>query len=330
MKKIICFILGLGLILSLCGCSAKEAIASHKQEYIVTALGFDTDEKGIRMILEAVVVNSDDLDSSKENRLIEGAGANVDEAFSQISQKTTQPLMFSHTGTVIISDGLSQTQTEDIYDFCYERDEINLAVMFVNTENAKELLSCKTVSSVGVGFDIMSLIEVVAEEKGMAFENLFYEIESARNKPQKTVYLPVISVENKEFFFDGTAVLKENRLIEKLNTENSQILYMIKGDFDGGSFLSHGSFCEIKSIKTTYDFDFEDRLLITVNMRLDKNKNEIKASAEKLIFQMQENGEDVFGFGNEISHKSPDIWKKIGSDYEKKFKNALVRVEIYE
>jgi len=329
MRKITVFFLFWLMLLSFSGCSAREAIASHKQEYIVTAIGFSSCENGIKMILEAVVVNSDDLDSGKETRLFEGTGKTIDEAFSKINRKTTQPLMFSHTGAVILSDGLGENQIKEIYDFCYKTDEINLATMFVSTEDSEELLSCETVSSVGVGFDVMSLIEVVSQEKGIDPKNLFYEIENARNKPQETVYMPVISVENKEFFFGGIAVLRENKIIEKLNVTDSQLLCMLNGNFGGGKIFSGDSTLEIGKVKTSYNFDFQERLTVKVNLKVKNHKKEIEIATKNFLKEVQKQGKDVFLFGNEIAHKEPSLWKEIGMEYEKHFKNAVFVVNVY-
>ena len=61
MKKLLSICICVLLILPLCGCSAKEAIASDKQEYIVSSLGFDSKNSRIKMILEVIIINSDDL-----------------------------------------------------------------------------------------------------------------------------------------------------------------------------------------------------------------------------------------------------------------------------
>lgn len=332
MKKILSICTALFLVLPLCGCSAKEAIASDKQEYIVSSLGFDNKNSRLRMILEAVVVNSDDLTSEKQNELIIGTGDTAKEAFAEITEKTTQPLMFSHSGVIVIGDEITSSQLEDIFDFCYEKDEINLAAMFVHTENAEELLSCKTVSSVAVGYDIMSMVEVISEERGLVFENLFYETESARNKPMNTLFMPNITVEDKDFSLKGLTVFKENVNIRELDLEEAQALSFITDNVTRGDFLLNGKEINVKSAKTTYDFALSDNLEISLKIRLnaDGSNTLLTEKIQNIFYSAQKRGEDIFAIGNLIYHQAPKIWENIKENYNEYFQNASLQVSINE
>lgn len=332
MKKILSIFTVVLVIFSLCGCSAKEAIASDKQEYMVSSLGFDNKNSYIRMILEVIIINSDDLTSEKGNELIIGTGNTVNEAFQKVSEKITQPLMFSHSGVIVVGSDITPEQLEEIFDFCYQKDEINLAAMFVSTENAEELLSCKAVSSVAVGYDIMGMVEVISEERGAVFENLFYEIESARDKPMKTIFMPSIAVEDEQFFLNGLTVFRDNRIIRTLNLQEVQALNFIKDSVTRGSFMLEEKKINVKSSKTTYDFALKDKLEITLNIRLNAigDKTAITKSIENIFYSAQRESQDIFSLGNLIYYQSPKIWKKIMDDYDIFFKNASLKVNINE
>jgi len=327
MKKLISFLTAIVCVLFLAGCSYWEAIASHKEEYLVTAVGFDQNETSVTMLLEAVVVNSDDLAAKKENRIIRGYGNSPDEAFRSVTEKITQPLNFSHTGAVVIGEGISSEVLEKIYDFCYDNDEINLAAMFVAAKRAEKLLSCERISSVGVGYDIMGLVEVAGSESGQNTENLFYQIEDYRSKPMKTVYMPFIAVDNEAFFFDGIKIFKSDKAICHLNTKDSQLLGIIKNSFGGGNFILNGKSVNFESVKTFYEFKNSE---IILNIKLTPFHFEIKKQIEDFVSLWQAKGEDIFAIGNEIYYKQADVWKKIENNYEEYFKNSKITVNLHE
>ena len=224
MKKAFAILILLVFTVFLCGCSTKSAVVYNRGEYIVSAIGFDNDFNDVRMTVEAIVINSDNPQSPEKSKIFLGSGTDTKQAFFELSKKITQPLMFSHTGVVVMGENLSQKQINDIFRFCYEKDEINLAAMFVSTNNAEELLSCKAVSSVAVGYDIMNMIQVMGEKTNFKFKNRFYEVEANRNESSKTVSLPYFTVSDGGMIFEGLNVYEQDLLIKKDDfSEKSQL-----------------------------------------------------------------------------------------------------------
>lgn len=330
MKKLFSALLCVIMLLTFSGCSVKDTIASYKQEYIVASLGFDRVGSKIEMTLEAVVVNSEDLSFEKNSQLITGTGDTVYGAFAEINKKTTQPLMFNHCAAVIIGNGISGEILKDIFDFCYNDDEINLALMFVHTENANRLLSCKPLSSVAVGYDIVSMCEVVGDETGTNFHNRFYEIESESNKPMNTIYMPYMKMLDDSFFLDGLSVFRRNDPICTLNLEQAHILGIITDSLTKGIFYINNQKFKIESAKTKHEFAFDRVLKITLNIRLKTSgeKSEIKGQVEKLFFYFRQKYGDIFGIGNLIYLENPKVWQKIKGNYHEFFKTSKLWVNI--
>lgn len=331
MKKTVLFFSLAMIVFSFCGCSAKEAIASDKQEYIVSAIGFDRENTKVKMFLETVIVNSDDLSPKKNSKLIFGTGKTVEEAFAKITAKTTQPLMFSHCGVVAIGEGITAKQLENIYDFCYEKDEINLAAMFILTPKAEKLFSLKPLSSVAMGYDIMSMTEVISEDRGINFKNLLYEIESARQKPLKTVYMPFLTADGEDFTLEGIGIFKNNILKDKMDLEETQLLGFVTDSVWRGNFLLRNNSFRVESSKTTYDFEYNGRLKIILNIRFKGKGNLklLKEEIEKILKEKSLRG-DIFSLGNFIYHQAPKQWDKFGSDYNEIFKRTEFKVNISE
>lgn len=320
------------LIFFLCGCSAKEAVAAEKAEYMVTAIGLDNEFSGLKFMVEAVIVNSDDLTNEKQSRLIEGSGDTVKEAYYSLTEKLTQPLMFSHTGVIVIGDGVKPYQLEELFDFCYEMDEINLAAMFLGCDNAKRLLSCKPLSSVAVGYDLMSAVQVTSEERGVVFKNLFYQSEAARNKPIKVLYLPYFTADGEDFKLEGINVIKENEKTAQLQFAEILPLSLITDSFTNGVFFIENREIRINSAKTTYDFDFNNNLeiVLKINIRPTENIAVIKGQVEELLQKYQNSGTDIFGIGNLIYSMSPKVWERVKGNYNEHFKKADLQVKINE
>ncbi len=326
MKRLLWAVLILCVMFFMSGCSAKEAIASDKQEYIVSSLGFDGKEDGIKMIIEAIVVNTDDLEEEKESRLIIGEGKNINEAYGKIISKTTQPLSLGHNAITVIGEKVTPKQLDEIFEFCRENTQINIATMLIYSENAEKLLSAKAVSSVAVGYDIMSMIEVSEEKQGTIFKNRLYEALALNSKPMETFCVPYITVENEEMILNGVAVYKENKVTKLLDNEQGVILSLVTDSLKRGETVIGGQKTETQYCKVTYDFSFEEKLIININIRLKAkgDKTLIKNKTEELL------GEDIFGMGNIIYQKKPKIWDKIKNSYDEYYENGEIRVNIYE
>ncbi len=319
MKKLLWSFLIICVLIFLSGCSAKEAIASDKQEYIVSSLGFDNENGKIKMLIEAIVVNTDDLSEDKENRIFGGVGENADEAYSEIISKITQPLSLGHNAITVFGSGITEKQLENIFEFCQMTSQINIATMLIYTENAEKLLNTKPISSVAVGYDIMSMIEVMEEKTGMVFKNRLYEALALKNKPLKTFWVPNIVIAEETISLSGLAFFKNNSVYQILDKEEMVSFSVVTDSLTRGEVVVDGEKIKTDSCKVTYDFSFDEKLNITVNIELKAKGNiEIfKKETEELL-----KNRDIFGLGNIIYQKEPEIWDKIKNDYEMYYDNA--------
>ena len=324
MKRLAILFCAVVTLLVLSGCSAKEAIASDKQEYIVSSIGFDNSKGDIKMIIEAIVVNTDDLKEEKESRIITGEGENPDEAYSEIISKITQPLSLGHNAVTVIGESVTSEQLDLIFKFLRETPQINIATMLIFTESAEELLSVKAVSSVAIGYDIMSMIEVSEEKQGTVFKNRLYEVVALNSKPMKTFWIPYIGVEKEEIFINGLAVFRENKMLRFLNNEQAVALSLITDSLTRGEIVVSGGKIKTQYCKATYDFDSE-KIEVNVHLKANGDKKKIKTKAQKLLQK-----EDIFGIGNIIYQEKPKLWERIKNDYTKYYQKAEKTVNIYE
>lgn len=327
MKKLLSIVLVVLNIVLLCGCSVKETIASDKQEYIVSALGFDGEGEKIKMTIEAIVINSDDLKEDKESKLFSGVGETVESAMGDIISQVTQPLSLGHSAVAVMGSKLNSTQIEKVFSFLSDNGEINIAIMLVYTNSAFELLNVKPLSSVAAGYDIMSMLEVSEEEKGTLFKNRLYEVQSLRLEEMNTYYLPFVSAEDEKLLLKGLGVFKENRFVRALENKEIPLFCLARDSFAKGEFTLEDEKFKVKYSGATYDFEFIENLKMDINIRLKANgdKGLLKEQTERFLKDY-----DVCALGNIIRQKEPKIWNKIKDNYEDYYKWADIRVNIYE
>ena len=313
MKKVLGLILCVCVLFFLCGCSAMEAISSDKQEYIVASLGFDKQESNYAMFMEAIVVNTEDMNAGKQNTVLEGIGGSIEEAYSQIISKITQPLSLGHNAVTVIGKSVDAEMFKEILNYCSENKELNIGSMLIFTQSAEKLLASKPISSVAVGYDLMSMLEVWEEETGQSIENRLYEVKSKTRKPFNVFSLPYIEVKGAEFSFDGLTVFEDYGEICPLSTEKAGLYFLVTDRVSRGEFVTEGKKTTIKFSKTTYDFSLEENLVIRVNMRLKLTGGSsfLKKKTEEFIKQQKTLGRDIFGFSNIIEKQNPKLWRKI-------------------
>ncbi len=322
MKRIISIVMLTVLALGFCGCSQSEAISNDGQEYIVSALGFDKIGKAVTLTLEALIVNSEDMEEEKQNRCFFASAESIETAYNEILNQTTQPVTEGHCGAVVIGKNIDRELLTEILDFCTYNNRVNISAFLVQAENAKNLLCGEKLSSVAVGYDIMSVIEVISKEKGMCFKNRIYEVSAALEKPAKTFYLPYIEG---SLAFGGVNIIKNGEFICNLTPERAQTLFFITDAISEGSIVLKGKSQRVQYCKVTYDFSFSP-LIVDLNLRigLQEEREALKKNILSLFYELAGSYGDVFAFEDIVYQKHNKRWS--GNE----LKNAELRVNIYE
>ena len=193
MKRIAVVILSFIFLLS--GCAGTKPVSSKTEQYIVSALGFDFDN-GFKVSAEAVIVGTEGT-SKAEAKVITGQGKTIEEAFYELRKKTSQPLLLSHCGLLLLGEDIN---FEEVLEYAKKNKELTLSVFLGATDNAEQLLNLEAVSSIAIGYDLVGMIEQQEESEGENFKNRFYEIEASR-KRGKNIKLPFFVIEKEEFSF---------------------------------------------------------------------------------------------------------------------------------
>lgn len=333
MRKITSLLLSFTLILSLCGCSMGAIGTEKGLEFLISAIGFDQKGNEFTVLLEAITINSEDSESDKQLTLISGSGKNLAEAVTDATQKSVRPFMFSHCATAIIGNGISEKGFRNICSFLYEKDEINLSLRFIYTDSAKDLLSCNTVASVAVGYDLTDALDRQSDYSGIRYKNRFYEIEAARREALNIFTLPRFKVDGKVYTNEGLTVFKNDQPVMNLDHEQTFAYCLVTDSQKKGAVLLENKSFTLKKTKIKQKFELQNRLSIALSLNVtlegDGNmKSKIAKTVNELFVTSKLYGADIFMFGNELRKKEPDIWEGTEHNYSTIYKNSRLAVTV--
>lgn len=334
MKRLLLIFLTVSIILSsLSGCSFKKTFSSENNEYIISAMGFDYEESRLKLYLEAIIVNTEDADADIKLELLTGEGDSMEEAFSSAQNKANEPLQLSHIGVIALGESVTPKIFSKIIDFCHSQKSITLSTQFVICKNSLDLLESETVSSVAVGYDIMSMLSHQSERKGINYKNSFYEIEALREKKQNIITIPYFEKREESIFISGIEIFENYSPIYHLNEDATSVYAIMTDSQSRGEFLLCGEKIILDSSYSKWSIRKNEKLELTLKLRIKikdgtkEKKKIISESITKLYSLSKENSGDIFGIGNIIYNKKNKIWQNIETDYVNQFKNSTLTVE---
>lgn len=327
MRKIISIILVLSIAFLLCGCSFKP-LTTVNQEYLISALGFEKANGKFLITAEALTINTEDIEEDKKRILFKGSGETVVSAIADTQKKATQPFDLSHCGLLILSENLTGDDIKKICDFSYNTEEITFSINLVSTNSPTELLGLEPLSSLAVGYDIVSMLNSNTATNGYKYKNSLYEIVASNEKAVPVFALPDIATNNADKYIDGLIIYRNYNQIAKLNLKESLAYSLITDNFSCGNIVIDNSTHKIKSSQTIYKLS-KDNFDITIKIRLNSSANtqkKLKKLATELIEKSQEYYGDIFGIGNFVFYKNSVLWNEIKHNYYENYKNSKVTI----
>lgn len=160
MKKLLILLL---CPLLLCGCRQKP------NGYLITAIAIDYDGGLYTVWYEAIITNTEKSDQKRE--VLSARGFTYKEAIREIEKQATEEIILSHCGAVIIGDGITRLKLVNIIRYCKEHGDITLSIQFLRCGNIEKLLKTDPLSSVSVGYDLVSMLKTQKpNEKNRLFE----------------------------------------------------------------------------------------------------------------------------------------------------------------
>ncbi len=331
MKKIIAVVCSvIFFCICLSGCSIKGSSAARTNDYLISALGFEEKGSKITVFAEAVIINTEDLSAEKKVEILAGTGKTVQSAFSDLQKMSVEVMEFSHCAVAILDENISADSFSQINDYLLNLEKLNLSVQLIACNNVESLLSCKAKTSIAVGYDIVSILKKESYITGIEYKNRLYETALEMQKALDIIALPSINVKHNEFFVDGLSILKQGKTTLKLNKEQSAI-YAIATDSQGkGKFMLNEKEYNIKSNLTSGRIEKKNptTVILTINLKTDKKTEEIKQAITELFLLSKSVKTDIFGIGNILEQKQPQIFDTVKKDYYEYYENTTLKVRI--
>ena len=333
MKKLSIFLFTaiIGLIFG--GCTLSKSFTPLSHEYLVSAIGFDEFDDEICVTIEAVVVNSEDPEVEKKNERLNGRGKSLDIAMKNAIAQASQPIELSHCAVVAIGKSVGEDYITEICKYIYNENEMTLSVNLISTENAEELLSSSTISSVSVGYDIVSMQQSFSRFWGVDFKNLFYEIEGKRESEINVFSLPFFEMNEDGYFISGITIFKNNSPQMVISEDMISAFSVATNSQSEGKVNIGGNLYDVTSVSSVSRLKNKDypKLLLEINIapELDKGfKLELKNEIISLFELSQSEKTDVFSLGNILNQKEPDFYNKFKKKYDKFYKNLTLEVVV--
>ena len=328
MKKFLIVTFSVLLCFSLCGCSIKGAYISKTNDYLVSAIGFEESGDIITVFCEAVIINNEDTEADKKAELLEGTGKTLELAFADLYKSAVEVLEFSHCTVAVIDESISAEKFSEITEFLLNLEKLNISVQLISCNNAKDLLTCEAITSLAIGYDIIGMLEKESDITGIKYKNRLYEVVLERQSPLDVAAIPSIKVLHGEYFINGIAVLKSGKLSLKLDREQAATFAIATDTQSNGEIVVNSNKFKIASNLTTVRIEKENPDIIILNVKIDTNeeKKEIKNSINELFNLSKKEKTDIFGFGNILAQRHPEIFNNIKSDYYGYYENTKLKV----
>lgn len=368
MKKTLCFILSLLMMIIMTGCWDYKEI---DEEEIISGIAIDYDEKSEELILtfEFILPTSEGGDVVIGRKLIEARGESMPDAIENFVARISSKPFFGHISIVVLSD--SVVRKEDVFKGIidwFERNreiktDINIAFskeesaryIFNTTELEKKFLSSMymddTFNSINYSSNFFSI-------------NIIEMSDKIKSKYTELV-LPIVKVSEMEEIkvpvIEGTQIFNDTKPVGELDEDETRDLLILENMIKKsiipitmkGVTKEEKVFLRVYKSKTglkTY-IDGEDvKVYIDTSLTLDidaiqgevnyvdsDNREKLKSEAkrqigenlEELIDKLQkEYKADVLGVGAEVEKRHPKDWAKLKREWKERYEEAEFNVNV--
>ena len=303
---LLCFI----LTFSLTSCKSI-ATSGSGQDYLISSIGFTNINGKFQVILEAVIVNSEDPDAERNVKLVKGTGYNCKKAFAMAEEHTVQAMTLSHCATCVIDRNITPHQLKEIYEFLYDTDLLSLSMVLISCDDTEQLLSCKPTSSIAMGYDILGYLERLEKRTGTVYLNRLYNISAKREEPYLKTDLPYLAIKKGEFFLSGLDVCFQNDRLH-LSNDEAIISSLISENQNSGSIILDEKVYKCPKITCKYNFSQITNKILILNISVN-NSELAKVLPERILNLYSLSKElklDIFSIYNTLYHQNKKLWEE--------------------
>ncbi len=297
--------------------SCESRVSEPEQSYLVSAMGFDSSDIGIRVTIEIPVI-SESKSAEAKTILFSESGASVKEALAHMQRGISRELVFSHCALAVLGEDLDKEQMQEIFAFAQTGESLPLATEVVRSTNAEEILRAGSLSAPAVGYEIPELLKRERKRMGVEMRCSIYELRATAS-PELPVALPRMETvkegESTSVRLEGLDVLRAHAEAVRLSADD-WIPYAILSDhFTGGSDMTQRIGQVKSSLTTEYDgvsYSLSLNLKISLTGGTDDRAEELQYDicerTEALFAYARDTvGEDLFLLGEQIKRENTEI-----------------------
>lgn len=362
MKKNLLFLISIIFLTFLTGCWDYKEI---EDVALVSAFAIDIDNDTGEYLINVEIIDTEEGINGPIfiPSLVEMRGETIYDAIRNVISLTTQKLYFSHTSLVVVSQEFAKDGLAPLLDWLSRNEEPRLTIsIYVSKEHtAKETLVKEAIRTKMRTFELKEIIKSNIYLSKSPDIQTYQITNQVQNKNIGSV-LPLAEIVNingnNTVRLQGSGYFYTDKLKGIFDPIETMKYLFVKDQIDHGVLIidmqekdnKDKVTLEILSNKTKIDIQIENQdIFLTVKMNTfvgiqeidsginytDKNgRNLLKKKTEdfmvkeigEFIESVQENAVDVFGFGNLISKKYPDLWKSIEEDWDTIFKELNIDV----
>jgi spore germination protein KC len=332
---------------------------------IVSGVAIDKGTKNqYQMTVEIVHINGG-TDKKMTSKTISTEGKTMFDAARNMIALAGKKLYWGHTKLIILSKDVASegvAKAIEWYNRDYEtRDEVHMLIS--QRPTAREIFNEPGITDEIKSFALDKMIINQSNLSKAPITNVLkFDIES-KTKGISPV-IPAVNLKQIDGRMTpevmGTAIIKNDKLVGFLNSEETKDLLFIRNEVNDGLIIEEMHEKDISTLASLQIFKNKTKVTpvvegkdITINLNMDTTaaideidgttnfsddegrmkleqsaENALKERIEALIKRTQsEYDADIFGFGSKLWEDKPQVWNSCGDNWEQIFKGLKVNVK---
>lgn len=218
---------------------------------ITTAISIDYIDNNFNVIAEVVnPIKQQDASSSNNSPFInyKSSAPTLQEAFRNVVLESPRQLYASQLEIIVLSEEVVNNHLEEVLEY-FSRDpetRTEIKVIIAKTEDSTKAITIQTLLTSFSSSNILKSLELQSQVLGVTYPVTLNELLNMYINPYQEIVLPTMQIEGNPNIGDekenittsspkttikisGTAITKDNQILDYLNIEESKILSIING-----------------------------------------------------------------------------------------------------
>ena len=331
---------------------------------IVAGVAVDLEPETGKLLLTLEMVDTkQSLEKSQSNsQMVSLSGDTLFEIVRNMISMTGKKLFWSHAKTIVLSKEVAQQSVVSIIDWFTRDTETRADVyIFISDEpTAREVLDREGTTDSVLSFELEQMMRQEKYTSTAPVVEIWDFIDKLESRGKMAI-APVIDLmeigKEKTERVHGTAVFYRDKMVGKLNGDETKAMLFVKNEIRGGvlavqnklgkpefSLEIYKNKTKIKPVGTADSLRLEihtttytglDEVMTTNGFTHPTSIEEIQELAEEqleeemkaVIQKMQQQYKtDIFGFGEYIHENKPKLWEEIKDEWNEMFTELPITV----